>query len=159
MSFEGKTPKEFTNESELKEFCNDKWGSYIQTLSEKEIHLLLTPQSHYLIQNNPQDQVAINEYKKQMKLFPKIGSDEIVLYRGGGMHFDNRRFLSTSFFKKTAERFAGDNKKNLHKIIIKANAVIIPTLWLDPSISFYEQEAIIDASYLHKQKNIYEYFE
>lgn len=148
--------KEFTNDAELKSFCEQTWGDYIRNLDESIINKLISIQSHGLKRGNCYDDVLIDTYQREIWKFPPVPFD-IIVYRGGEMRVSGRPFLSTSFYKETAAHFA--NKKNkIHTIIIRKGAHIVPSLYLWHPGSFPEQEVVLDVSCLHRRIGYYEYY-
>ena len=51
--------KEFTNDAELKSFCEQTWGDYIRNLDESIINKLISIQSHGLKRGSCYDDVLI----------------------------------------------------------------------------------------------------
>ncbi|MDE6784277.1 MAG: hypothetical protein K2J26_02725 [Ruminococcus sp.] len=149
------TIKEFTNDDELKSFCEQTWGDYIRSLNKLTIINLLSVQSHGLKQGDIYDNKIIKVYEKEIWKFPPVPFD-IIVYRGGKMKIDGRPFLSASFYESKAKEFAG--KDGLHKIIIREGTHVVPSLWLSQTGAFGEKEVIFDVSLLHKRIGYYEYF-
>ncbi len=157
MLFKKDKIKEYTNDAELKSFCEQTWGDYIRSLDESIISKLLSIQSHGLKQGIGYDDKIIEVYQTELWKFPPIPFD-IIVYRGGEMNIHGRPFLSASFYKKTAEHFADNKKNKLHTIVIRKGACIVPSLYLWLNGSFSEKEVVIDVSCLHKRIGYYEYF-
>ena len=73
------------------------------------------------------------------------------------MKVKDRPFLSASFYKNKALNFARNNRFDLHTIIIRKGAKIIPSLYLWYPGSFSEKEVVLDVSHFHMRIGYYEY--
>ena len=147
--------KEYTDNNELKVLCEQTWGDYIRSLDESIISRLLSIQSHGLKNGTCFDDKIIKLFQTEIQKFPPVPFD-IIVYRGGDMNIQGRPFLSASFYKKTAERFA-QKKSRLHTIVLRKGSYIVPSLYIWYPGSFSEQEVVIDASCLHKRIGFNEY--
>lgn len=91
--------KEFTNDAELKSFCEQTWGDYIRNLDESIINKLISIQSHGLKRGSCYDDVLIDTYQREIRKFPPVPFD-IIVYRGGKCEFPEDLFYLLLFTKK-----------------------------------------------------------
>lgn len=162
--------REFTNDNELLDFCDQTWGKYISSLDHSILMLLLAEQGHSLKEKKQCTQVQdkidieiIETIRKKLPEFPPLPYD-VLIYRGGPMNIPERPYLPASFFKNDSLKvFAHNNTRLLHKIVLRKGSHIIPSLYLtlenckvDGRLA--EHEVIIDVSCLHKKTGYYEYY-
>lgn len=156
MIIKRKTVKEYTNDSDLIELCESIWGDYIRDMDEDVLHKLISIQSHGLKRGISYDDSVIKAYETEIHKVPPVPFD-IIVFRGGKMKEQDRPFLSASFYKSKALYFARNKKFNLHSIVIRKGARIIPSLYLWHPGSFSEKEVVLDASHFHIRIGYYEY--
>lgn len=148
--------KEYTNDSELIELCESTWGDYVRDMDEDVLHKLISIQSHGLKRGTNFDDSVIQTYETEILRVPPVPFD-VVVFRGGQMKVQDRPFLSASFYKNKALNFVGNKRFNLHTIIIRKGAKIIPSLYLWYPGSFSEKEVVLDVSHFHMRIGYYEY--
>ena len=156
MVLKKETAKEYTNDSELIEFCENTWGDYIRDMDEDVLHKLISIQSHGLKRGISFDDSVIQVYETEILKVPPIPFD-IIVYRGGKIKEQDRPFLSASFYKSKAIEFARNKRLNLHSIIVRKGARIIPSLYLWYPGSFSEKEVVLDVSRFHMRIGYYDY--
>ena len=150
--------KEYTDDDELKAFCEQTWGEYIRSLDDTVISRLISIQSHGMTEGSWFDDKIIRAYHEELPKFPPVPFD-ILVYRGGDMKIPGRPILSASFYKETAlKKFADNKKSKLHTIVLRKGSHIVPSLYLWTPGSFPEQEAVMDVSCLHRKVGYYEYY-
>ena len=148
--------KEYTDDSELIDLCERTWGDYIRNLDDEVLHKLISIQSHGLKRGISFDDSVIQTYESENLRVPPVPFD-IVVFRGGKIKVKDRPFLSASFYKSKALDFAGNKRFDLHTIIVRKGARIIPSLYLWFPGSFSEKEVVLDVSHFHMRIGYYEY--
>lgn len=148
--------KEYSNDSELIELCENTWGDYVRDMDEDVLHKLISIQSHGLKRGISFDGSVIQTYESEILRVPPVPFD-IVVFRGGKIKVQDCPFLSASFYKSKALDFARNNRFDLHTIIIRKGAKIIPSLYLWYPGSFSEKEVVLDVSKFHMRIGYYEY--
>ncbi len=99
MLFKNDTIKEYTNDAELKSFCEQTWGDYVRSLDGSIISKLLSIQSHGLKQGIGYDDKIIEVYQTELWKFPPVPFD-IIVYRGGEMKINGDHSCQPLFIKR-----------------------------------------------------------
>ena len=112
----------------------------------------------YIIDYLDTDKDIIKTIDDNICFFPEVPND-IIVYRGGKMKIKNRPYLSGTFLYDVGFNYSNGNIKNLHKIIVKKGARIIPLYPFNKLYNFAdpEMEIILDSSRLTKKLNYYIY--
>ena len=146
---------EFTKSSETTKFSIEYYEKFTQeclTLNEKL--LIGCIQSSAIYDDGRRDDV-VEAIENCFKCVPKTPYD-IIAWRAGKMKEQNRRYVSASLLKETAERYKTE-KTSVHKIVIRQGSKIFPLRALGKDYGDNEAEIIIDTKQLKRRLGYYEY--
>ncbi len=146
---------EFTESSETTKFSIEHYKKFTQEcLTSKEKLLIGCIQSSALYDDGSRDDV-IEAIENCFNNVPETPYD-IIAWRAGKMKEQNRRYVSASLLKETAERYKTE-KTNIHKIVIRQGSKIFPLRALGKDYGDNEAEIIIDTKHLKRRLGYYEY--
>lgn len=149
--------KEFIEMNEAINYSLEHYVNFTDEIEESDKMKIATIQSHGLVLGAEYDDECIDAIRRNMINCPELLED-IIVYRGGKMNYNNRPYLSASFLKCIAkEKFANGSEFKTHKIILKKGSKIIPLCAINSWHGDPEAELILDASCLRKHFGYYEY--
>ena len=148
--------KEFFDFEEAQKFCELYYSDYVKRLDDALIRKIMRIESAG--RNCMYDGEVIDAIKRALKMFPSIPFD-IIVYRGGDLWISDRPFLSGSFLKDIAVGFAKGDESDLHRILLRKGAKIIPIYSLNHLVINHgdpEMELILD---MRKRKTLFRLLE
>lgn len=146
----------FNSYFDAQKFCLSVYLNHVKNLDKSTIIKIMSIQSHGLKIDTDKD--IIKTIDDNICFFPEVPND-IIVYRGGKMKIKNRPYLSGTFLYDVGFNYSNGNIKNMHKIIVKKGARIIPLYPFNKLYNFAdpEMEIILDSSRLTKKLNYYIY--
>lgn len=129
------------------ESCRSDYDAVMGTLSDTAKGKLCMIQSAPLIKGRPGADLAIEQFDAIWDSLPEVGS-ELILWRAGEVKPVNRPYISTTYSKEVAMKFADGNDENVHKILVRSEAKIFPMFLLERTDG--EREVVLKTECLHK---------
>lgn len=161
MEINVKNFKEFLTEEEAIEFALT-YKDYVNTSIQYEQQILIgSIQSHSLTLSLEQDKKYIDAIAECLKKVEPTSID-IILYRCGELHPENRPYVSATLLKKTTKKYKKNkyiNFNNLHKIYVPKGSKIFPLRALGEDFGDGEAEIIISTKCIQKISGKYIYIQ
>ncbi len=145
---------EFTKSNETTKFSIEHYEKFTQEYLNSKERLLIGCIQSSAVYDSCRDDV-VEAIENCFKSVPETPYD-IIAWRAGKMKEQNRRYVSASLLKETAERYKTE-KTSVHKIIIRQGSKIFPLRALGKDYGDNEAEIIIDTNHLKRRLGYYEY--
>lgn len=111
------------------EECEKEYGAVIQSLNDSEKGRLCLAQCSTLIKGR--NDWAISQYDAIWDSLPKVGV-RIGLWRAGEMQPEDRPYISATYSKAVALKFANGDETKIHRITVEPTAKFLPMFLLEP---------------------------
>ena len=153
-----KVAKKFNSPEQTTDFTLKFYKDFVdKELSVSEQNRIGMIQASGRYSDEPMDAICIEAIEKCFIKCPLVPYD-IVAYRAGRMHFDNRPYISASLLLSTAKKYNNKfGKIGVHKIIVKKEAKVFPLRALDKDYGDQEAEIIISSKKLKRRFGYYLY--
>lgn len=129
------------------ESCRNDYDAVMGTLSDTAKGKLCMIQCAPLVEGRPGADLAIEQFDAIWNWLPKVGS-QLVLWRAGEVKPVNRPYISATYSKEVAMKFADGNDENVHMILVSPEAKIFPMFLLESTDG--EREVVLKTECLHK---------
>lgn len=142
--------RKFNNEEEVREFIENFYEEYLNTLDDKKTSCLIRTHNFGVTTQNINDRKIIKAIDVSIADVPKTPYG-IVVFRGDDNNCyknENRPYLAHTFLSETADNYTKKGKK--YEVYIPAGAKILTTCGLNIPGAFTEEEVLLDRNKLKK---------
>ena len=144
--------KKYHFEKHSFEECGKEYETVMQNLTDTEKGRLCMAQSSIMVEGR--NDWAISQYDAIWDKLPMVGS-QILLWRAGEMQPEDRPYISATYSRDVALKFAAGDEEKTHGILVKPTARMLPMFLLESGDP--EKEVIIKTECLQVENGYFVY--
>lgn len=144
--------KKYHFEKHSFEECGKEYETVMQNLTDTEKGRLCMAQSSIMVEGR--NDWAISQYDAIWDKLPMVGS-QILLWRAGEMQPEDRPYISATYSRDVALKFAAGDEEKIHGILVKPTARMLPMFLLESGDP--EKEVIIKTECLQVENGYFVY--